>query len=588
MRSKPIIALVLFISLAILIYVTTASKNIDTGFDWIVDVALVVFVAAMLIWFSVLFIVDQRKQLKTNPRAPDESGLEVLDFRMLSMRYPVSLFEERRIPIEALKQIDLPVDETVYLALGGGLGSFAWVDYLRICGALPDQIGVIGPSNTPYENYRWLCRNSQLFDEDRLRSDSGSTPDNIWGWPGYAVREAWQCLTQGQPGRTLAIVWQVFAEPTLAETYTPRSGDVFRSIDLEAARIGWETMFRSGFAYRIRKTDDDRHAVLYAQPGQYPRVMLAHYVHVATGYSGMHMLPDLRQYRERTGDAYRVVQAYEEHNHIYQQLADGGGTVLIRGRGIVASQIIQRLHEARGENPDIKILHLMREPQIDKRHIGRARRLIESHWQLQPFNWPKSAFGGQWQALLAQVEDSERAHFFDMLGGVTTANRHAWRAIIEAGQREGWYQVFFGTVSRIEGENDRLLVTVCDRTGQEGALFAVNYVIDATGLESKLDQNILLADLRECYSLDLNPQQRLSVNDAFEIQRLRNGKGRVFAAGIITAGGPYGPVDSFTGLLYAAQQSVDSLVELGAPDLRDLNGLNSVIQWVRWCQGVQP
>jgi pSer/pThr/pTyr-binding forkhead associated (FHA) protein len=554
--------------------------------DWLVDAALLIFVAVMLVWFVVLFTVDRRKRFTFNPPATDNVSL--LDFETLSARYPLSIFEERRIPIESLEQIDLPVDEIVYLAVGGGLGSFAWVDYLRVCGAQIDQIAVIGPSCIPYENYRRLCCNSQLFDEDRIRSDSGSTPDNVWGWPGYAVREAWQYLTQGQPGRALAIAWQIFAEPNLAEIYTPRSGDVFRSIDQEAARIGWEMMFRPGFSYRIRKTDDDRYAVLYAQPGQRPRVMLARYVHLATGYSGMHVLPDLRQYRERTGDTYRVVQAYEEHNHIYQQLVDNGGTVLIRGRGIVASQIIQRLYEARGENPDIKILHLMREPQIDRPRIGRAQRLVESHWQLQPFNWPKSAFGGQWQARLAQVEDSERAYFFDRLGGVTTANRRAWRTITNTGFREGWYQVYFGSVMRIEDEKQRLVVTVGDKTGQECATFAVHYIIDATGLESKLDQDVLLGDLYEQYAIDLNRQQRLSVNDAFEVQRMRNGAGRVFAAGIITAGGAYGPVDSFTGLLYAAQSSIDSLVVQGAPGLCELDAFRSALQWTRWCRGVQP
>ncbi len=588
MRSKPIIALILFALAGIVVYFIAPPGRGDLDLDWMVDVALIIFVVAMLIWFSILLTVNRRNRLKPVPRIQDDNSAEALDFQTLSMRYPVSIFEERRIPIEALEQIDLPVDEAVYLAIGGGLGSFAWVDYLRICGATTDQIVVIGPQSTPYENYRWLCRNSQLFDEDRLRSDSGSTPDNIWGWPGYAVREAWQYLIQGQLGRAAAIAWQVFAEPTLAETYTPRSGDVFKSIDLEAARIGWETMLRPGFAYRVRKTDDDRYAVLYAHPGQRPRVMLARYVHIATGYSGMHILPDLRQYRERTGDTYRVVQAYEEHNHIYQQLVDGGGTVLIRGRGIVASQIIQRLYEARDENPDIKILHLMREPQVDKRRMGRAQRLIESHWQLQPFNWPKSAFGGQWQARLAQVEDSERAHFFDMLGGVTTANRRAWRATTNTGLREGWYQMFFGSVMRIEQENERVIVTVGDKTGRECAMFAINYIIDATGLESKLDDDVLLGDLHDQYALDLNRQQRLSVNDAFEIQRMRNGAGRIFAAGIITAGGTYGPVDSFSGLLYAAQRSVDSLTEQGATDLHNLDILHSVIQWVRWCLGVQP
>ncbi len=53
----------------------------------------------------------------------------------------------------------------------------------------------------------------------------------------YALREAWRDCSKGQINSALKYLWQVFAEPTFAETYTPRAGNVFDSIDREAKRI---------------------------------------------------------------------------------------------------------------------------------------------------------------------------------------------------------------------------------------------------------------------------------------------------------------------------------------------------------------
>ena len=90
------------------------------------------------------------------------------------------------------------------------------------------------------------------------------------------------------------------------------------------------------------------------------------------------------------------------------------------------------------------------------------------------------------------------------------------------------------------------------------------------------------------YELRLNPKKRLHVSNAFEVEGLRNGKARAYAAGVSTLGGPYAAVDSFLGLQYSALQSVDDLVKQRAPGLRRLNGLRSLRQWIRWVRGVQP
>jgi pSer/pThr/pTyr-binding forkhead associated (FHA) protein len=107
--------------------------------------------------------------------------------------FPPPDFAEDRVSVAALKK-KFDLDETTYLALGGGLGSFVWVDHLLIFGADPREVMTIGLEKVPYARYARLCGNSQIPLHERLRSNSDSCPDNIWGWPGYAVREIWGSL----------------------------------------------------------------------------------------------------------------------------------------------------------------------------------------------------------------------------------------------------------------------------------------------------------------------------------------------------------------------------------------------------------
>jgi len=166
-------------------------------------------------------------------------------------------FQQKTVSPTDLQQSGLPFEETTYLAIGGGLGSFIWVDTLLIHGANPAQVAVIGFEARPYGRFRRLCRNSQIPDEERLRSDSGGTPDNIWGWPGYAVREIWHDATRGQWRHAAGLAWQIFTEPVLTDPFTPKAGQVFKAIDREAHRIDWANLWRFGRVRAIRKTDGE-------------------------------------------------------------------------------------------------------------------------------------------------------------------------------------------------------------------------------------------------------------------------------------------------------------------------------------------
>ncbi len=575
--------------------------------DASLDLLLLISAALLLVLVAVLLRQERTRGARAQTAARSEEALRPVNWPTDSGVHSVSqadalafldrepplpaVFSEARVPTAALRETTLPIDDVTYLAIGGGMGSFAWADCLRVSGVAAAQIMVIGTTAHPYDVYRRLCHASQVSDDDRLRSDSGATPDNLWGWPGYALREAWRELQRGKAGAALAPLWRVFAETALAEPYTPRAGDVFRAIDREAWRINWYAMRRAGLVQCLRKTDDGRYAAVYAcYDGEVwsRRVALARYVHIATGCAGPRLLPELLDYRARTGDLVHAVHAYEDHDHVYARLAERGGTVLLRGRGITAATVLEKLAAARAHNPNVCVLHLMRTPLPDGVRVGRAARPVLHHWTLQPYNWPKSSFGGTWQARLERASTAERRCLLSALSGVTTPPRRAFAHLVTRGLREGWYQVYMGTLAHLDSENGMLLAGVRDLQGEPAALFAVDYLIDATGLDTEVSSSALLNDLVRHYALALNASGRLDVTGDFELTPMRNDGGRVFAAGAITAGGFYAPVDSFFGLQFAAQRSADALARLGAPDVRRLDGWRSFSQWLRWARGEQP
>jgi pSer/pThr/pTyr-binding forkhead associated (FHA) protein len=383
----------------------------------------------------------------------------------------------------------------------------------------------------------------------------------------------------------------VFGEPTLAETYTPRSGNVFASIDREASRIGWDGIFRYGRVRAIRKTEDGRYAIAYSRSTANRRdhaFVIARYVHLATGYPAIQFLPDLQAYRETTGDFKCVVNAYEAHDQVYETLEKLGGTVLIRGRGIVASRIIQRLYEARQRNSKISVLHLMRSPKPQGNRFGNAQRLVKHHFELQPFNWPKACWGGELRTLLESADPQQRLRFLADWGGTTTADRHDWQRIVQQGLAQGWYKIVFGDVERVEKGDQGTITTIQEREFKGKIQLQANFIIDATGMDAKVKNSPLLDDLITHYNLPVNPLGRLTVANDFELVEMRTNPGRFYAAGAITLGGPHAAVDSFLGLQYAALQAVDSLVAARAPGLRSLNGGRSLLQWIKWVMNQAP
>ncbi|MDQ3937198.1 MAG: hypothetical protein M3253_00795, partial [Chloroflexota bacterium] len=491
--------------------------------------------------------------------------------------------------------IDNGVEVTVVpcAGVGGGIGSFVWADLLRVSGVPAEQIAVVGNEPQPYGRYQRLCINSQIPAHERLRSNSDSCPDNPWGFPGYAAREAWTDIRHGRLRHALRLYRQIFLEPAFDETYTPRSGDVFASMDREAERIGWSRIWRFGRVRAVRKSEEGRLLVIASVSDEQRRrhyALSSQFVHFAPGYPSLQFLPDLATYREQYDDRTRIVNAYERHDHVYDQLRRTGGVVVIRGRGIVASRIIQKIYEERRRGANISVVHLHRSRLLEGHSWGRGRRKVQNEWEFQPFNWPKSAWGGEHRAALESASDEDRKHLLGTWGGTTTADRHDWMRIVNEGLREGWYRPEYGVVRDMTPAGDgRVISHISNALAGGGILqLTADYVIDCTGLIASPERSPMIGDMVNMYGLPKNPLARLAVSNDFEVQGMRHGSARMYASGAITLGGPFAAVDSFLGLQYAALRAVHAMQQHAPSHIRRLNGAYSFGQWMRWARSTAP
>ena len=503
------------------------------------------------------------------------------------------LLSQPVISEQQLREHGIDVEVTTFAAAGGGMGSFVWTDLLRVSGVPAERIAVIGTEQAPYARYQRLCNNSQIPSHERLRSNSDSCPDNVWGYPGYATREIWGSLRRSDFRLAGRLAWQIFGEPALTQTYTPRSGDVFRSLDRESERIGWQKMFRFGRIRAIRRSAEGRLLVIASASTANERrhyAIAADCLHLAIGYPAIQLLPDLATYRETNDDRKRVVNAYEEHGHVYEQLRAKGGTVVLRGRGIVASRILQRLYEERRHNPKISVVHLHRSRLTAGHTYGRSHRGVELEFEFQPFNWPKGSWTGQQRRTMEEAGAEERAHLLETWGGTTTADRRDWKRILREGAREGWYRAEYGVVKELTPSPDGRVVTRISNSLAGGGILELpaDFVIDCTGLIASPDRSPVLRDLIDTYQLEPNKLGRLQVTNDFEVAGTRHAAARMYAAGAITLGGPHAAVDSFLGLQYAAYRAVDAIQREHPELMHKLNGLYSASQWWRWARGGAP
>ncbi len=485
---------------------------------------------------------------------------------------------------QMLSDAGIPVRDVEFVTVGGGVGSFVTVDYLRICGVPPERIRVLTQLDYPWQTYEYLTRVSQIPAGERLRSDSASRPDCIWGFPSYAFSEAFRAKSLRG---FIAPLFQVLTEPIFTDYYTPKAGHVFTMLRRESDRIGYDQSFDRGLVRMVRRRNGGGYFTILTPPAGTSKTKRVAYrsrfVHIAVGYPGLKFLPDLQAYRQKYNDFRHVMNAYEPHENVYQDLRHRPGTVVLRGGGIVASRVLQRLIDDRDfHGAQTTIIHLFRTyvtgshgPSIFMRRRG------ADGWAYQGFNYPKAVWGGQLKSRMRRLEGQDRADLYKVIGGTNTPQRKLWQQQLARGRREGWYKTMVGevdsvvprepegTVSRIKTPNGLLEVPA-------------DYIIDATGLEADIGEHRLLADLLEHGGAGRNPVGRLDVERTFEVRGTRNGTGRMYASGACTLGGYFPGVDTFLGLQISAQEIADDLIGQGFG--HPLGPGRSTLQWLRWAR----
>lgn len=477
----------------------------------------------------------------------------------------------------------IPIVDVPFVSIGGGIGSFVTVDYLRIAGVPVEQIRVLSNIDHPWQTYEYLTRVSQIPRPERIRSDSASRPDNIWGFPSYAVEEAWR-------DKSIKPLLNVFLEPMWADFYTPRAGMVFQNLEREAKRIRYWDMLVKGQVRMIRRRQGGGYFTILTPPeGAAPTKRVAfrsHYVHCAIGYPGLKYLPDLQDFRTKMQDFHHIVAAYEDHEHVYNHMRTRPGTVLIRGGGIVASRVLARLMDDREKyGLQTQIVHLFR-TFISGSHGKNAwnRRKGGNGFAYQGFNYPKSVWGGQLKSKMRRLEGEARAKAYDEMGGTNTPWRRNWQGQMNKGRSEGWYQLLSGTVDHMSVAPDGRIVSTVKTTNGVFDIPA-DFVIDCTGLEADIAEHRVLADLLQHSGAGRNPKGRLDVERSFELRGAASAPGAIYASGSPTLGGYFPGVDTFLGLQVAAQEITDDLTRRGF--CKKLGPGRSTSQWLKWARNKQ-
>lgn len=482
---------------------------------------------------------------------------------------------------EMVTRAGIPVIDVPLVSIGGGMGSFILADMMRIGGMPASDMKVLTVLDVPWQTYEYLTQVSQIPRSERLRSDSQSMPDNMWGFPSFAFREAWT-------DKTLDPVYNVVTEPILRDYYTPKAGQVFETMEREAQRIGYSSMVAKGqVRMSRRRAGGGYYTILTPPPGSTPTRRVAYrsrFVYICVGYPGVKFLDDLQDFRTRHPDmSTRVVNAYEPHEQVYEQLARRPGLVLIRGAGIVASRALQRLIDDRdAQGLQTQILHLFRS--YKDAPYGSSifsRRKAANGWTYQGFNWPKACWGGTLKYKLEKLEGEARAAQYKEWASTNTPNRKDWKQQLARGRQEGWYRIFQGSVKSVEPGPEGRIVTHID--GPQGTYeVAADFIVDATGLEADIREHRYMADLLDHSGAGRNPMGRLDVERTFEVRGTANPPGTMYAAGTMTLGGYFAGVDTFLGLQYSNLQIMDDLASRGFG--QRMGPGRSFAQWWRWAR----
>lgn len=488
----------------------------------------------------------------------------------ISTEQPTTRDPERLVTEQQLAASTIPVRRTTFATIGGGLGSFALVDRLRIAGVPADEIAVVGERRSPGAAFLARCEALGLDDASRLRSDSAARIDNLWGFPGYAGHEA-------RRTRSLRPLARLLLEGVYGDGYRPCVGIVRDALDREAERIGWRDMTTGAPAEYLFKRSDGGYFVVCRERGELVALHCDH-VHLALGTPGARVTPEVAAHREQSPDSTRLTTAYDDNEAALATIAKRGGHVIVRGAGEAALQLLGRLADARRRHGrEIHVWHVVRS--WPDGSTGRDERLGFRH---QALEFPRSAYTGSLRDELAALDEDDRVEAIELLGAASVRPHRRGHDPLAAARDEGWYDAVVGEVQTITEKDSRIAAVVRLQNGERMTVSG-DHFFDAVGLETDAGVHPLVADLLAFSPVTTTSLGGLRVDDQWAVVGGASGDGRMFATGSTARGARLGPVDSFLGLQQAALSIADSLAAagVGAP----LSPLRSARGWLQWIGG---
>lgn len=478
---------------------------------------------------------------------------------------------ERLVSDEQLAAARIPVTRVRFATIGGGLGSFALVNRLRIAGVPAEEIAVVGAHHSPGATFFERCRALGMSDESRLRNESTARMDNLWGFPGYAGQEA-------RRTRSLRPLTRQLVEGVAGESYGPTVAAVRDTLDKEARRIGWHRMTSGTPADYLFKRQDGGYFVICREKGNLVAIQCDH-VHLALGAPGPRSTPEVAAFREASPDSTRLTSAYDDNAATLRLLSNRGAHVVVRGSGPAAVQLIEQLAAARVRHGrDLHIWHVMRT--WPDGSSGREERLGFRH---QALDFPRSAYTGTLRDELRQVDaEEDRLEAIERLGAPTAPRRKEFDELLEGARAAGWYDAVIGEVEHFTDKDHKIDTTV-RLQNKERMTITADHVFDATGFDPDAAHHGLVADLLAFSPVSTNRLGGLRTSADWTVEGGASGDGLMFASGRTARGGYYGPVDSFVGLQQAALSIAESLAAAGFGDR--LTPLRSARGWFQWIGG---
>ena len=361
-------------------------------------------------------------------------------------------------------------------------------------------------------------------------------------------------------------------------------------MERELNRIDYRAMYRKGSVRMVRRRNGGGYYTILTPPegaSETKRVAFrSRFVHIAVGYPGLRFLPDLQEYRTKYNDYSRVVNAYEPHEHVYEDLKRKPGIVVVRGGGIVASRVLQRLIDDRNlHGAQTTIVHLLRtyvagqaRAEPDQAAQGRLRHRpagVQLAEERLGRRLQAAAREGDARAAQGAAQLAGRHHHAAPQAVAPAARERQEGRLLPPADRQGRG----GDARRPDGRiNTRIL------TSDRGPVdVAADYVIDGTGLEADITENRVIKDLFEKTGAVRSPYGKLDVELSLRGQGHAEHRRHDLRVGFGDARRPVRdgrlvPRPAVPGV----SASADELAKLGF--CKKIGVGRSISQWIKWCR----